>query len=107
MHNYCIDSDDTVVLSRTASDEWQHEMQGAVPTVATDPSDSNGGIAPRQLLDGGNHFDDIGLSGRYNRQRRGYNYISENEGTPLPQDRQHDFLVASAGLTRPSLVTRR
>jgi hypothetical protein len=80
-------------------------MHGAVLLVVTDHSDSNGGIAPCHLLDGGNHFDDIGLSGRYNRQRR-YNNISENEGTPLLRDRQHD-LVALAGLTRPSLVTRR
>jgi hypothetical protein len=34
-------------------------MHGATPMVATDHSDSNGGIAPCQLLDGGNHFDDM------------------------------------------------
>jgi hypothetical protein len=105
LHNYCIDADNTtVVLSSTASDEWQHEMNGAVPMVPTDHSDSNGGITPRQLLDGGNHFDDIGINGRYNRQRR-YNYMTAIEGTQLPRDRLHD-LVASVGLTRPSLVTR-
>ena len=71
---------------------------------ATDHYDSNGGMTPHQLLDGGNHFDDIGISARYNRQRR-YNYLSAIEGTPLPRDRLHD-LVASVGLTRPSLVTR-
>jgi hypothetical protein len=67
LHNYCTDADDTVVLSSTAYDKkWQHEMHGAVLLVATDHSDSNGWIAPRHLLEGGNHFDDIGLSGRYN-----------------------------------------
>jgi len=104
LHNYCIDADDTVVLSSTAADEWQHEINGAVPMEATDHYDSNGGMTPHQLLDGGNHFDDIGISSRYNRQRR-YNYLSAIEGTPLPRDRLHD-LVASVGLTRPSLVTR-
>ena len=35
---------------------------------------------PRQLLEGGHHFDDIGgITGRYNRQQR-YNYICENKG---------------------------
>ena len=97
LHNFRIDADDTVVLSSTASDKWQHEINGAVSTVPTDHSDSNGGITPRQLLDGGNHFDVIGrISGCYNQQRR-YNYISEIEGTPLPRDRLHDS-VASVGL---------
>ena len=92
LHNFCINVDDAVVLSSTASDELQHEINGAVPMVPTDHSDSNGRITPRQLLDGGNHFDDIaGIIGRYNRQQR-YNYISKIEGTPLPQDRLHDLV---------------
>ncbi len=63
----------------------------------TEHFDSSGGITPRQSVDGGHHFDDIGINGCYNRQQR-YNYISENEGTTLPHDRMHD-LVASVGLT--------
>ena len=105
LHNYCIVADDNVVLPCTASDEWQHEINGAVPMVETEHSDSGGGITPRQLLEGGHHFDDIGgITGRYNRQRR-YNYVCENQGVTQPRDRLHD-LVASVGLTRPSLQVR-
>ena len=105
LHNYCIDADDNVVLPCTASDEWQHEVNGAVPMEETEHSDSSGGITPRQLLEGGHHFDDIGgITGRYNRQRR-YNYICENQGVTQPRDRLHDS-IASMGLTRPSLQVR-
>jgi hypothetical protein len=52
LHNYCIDADDTDILLSTTSDKWQHEMNGAVPMESTDHSDSNGGMTPRQLLDG-------------------------------------------------------
>ena len=100
LHNYCIDCDDTVTPS-TASDEWRSEVNGAIPLVTTTEAqhDLNSGRTPRQLLDGGNHFDDIGSNGRYNRQRR-YNYMSESVGIPLPRDYLHSF-VASVGLTRP------
>jgi hypothetical protein len=100
LHNYCIDCDDTVTPS-TASDEWRSEINGAIPLVTTLEAhhDLNSGRTPRQLLDGGNHFDDIGSNGRYNRQRR-YNYMSESVGIPLPRDYLHSF-VASVGLTRP------
>ena len=57
-------------------------------------------LTPRQLLDGGNHFDDIGFNGRYNRQRR-YNYTSRSTGIPLPRERLHAH-VADTGLTRPT-----
>ena len=71
LHNYCIDADNTVVLSSTASDEWQHEMNRAVLLmVATDHSDSKGGMTLCQLLGGWNHFDDVvGICGCYNQQR--------------------------------------
>lgn len=103
LHNFCIDTDDSVVLPSTASDAWENEVNGAVPLVETEHSDLlNHSVTPQQLMDGGNHFDDIGSMGRYNRQRR-YNYISETQGIPLPRDRLHS-LVASAGLARPALV---
>jgi DDE superfamily endonuclease len=101
LHNYCIDNDvshcDVAFMS--AADEWRNEMNGAVPLVETQHSESNHDVAPRQWLDGGHHFDDIGLTERYNRQRR-YNYISRTNGITLPRDRMHSF-VASVGLTRP------
>lgn len=102
LHNYCLDANDCVVLPATANDEWQNEVNGAVPLVVqTRHSSESSSVTPQQLLDGGNHFDDMGSNGRYNRQRR-YNYIAETDGIVLPRDRLHS-LVASVGLTRPSL----
>jgi hypothetical protein len=85
------------------TDEWQNEMNGAVPLVV--PTQYSGGsrqdVVPEQLIGGGDHFDDIGANTRYNRQRR-YNYwIERNEGMMLPRDEMHSF-VASIGLTRPT-----
>ena len=101
LHNFCIvEANDTVVLPATARDEWQNEVNGAVPLVRQTEHPDSDGIAPRQLLNGGFHFDDVGNNGRYNRQRR-YNYVSATMGTPLPRDMLHSF-VASSGLTRPS-----
>ncbi len=103
LHNYCIDADGASDLTFTASDERQHEINGAVPLVTTGDSQESSGhdVVPEQLLDGGNHFDDIGgVNGRYNRQRR-YNTISENAGVALPRDRLHSN-VAAIGVTRPT-----
>ncbi len=86
----------------TAADEFQNEASGAVPLVETQQHSELGTNAatPRQLLDGGHHFDDIGLCGRYNRQQR-YNYISTAAGILLPRDRLHS-LVVETGVTRPT-----
>ena len=93
------------MLPCTASDEWQNEVNGAVPMVQMEHYNSSDGMTPRQLMDGGNHSDDIGgINSRYNRQRR-YNYVCENECRMLPRNRLHN-LVASVGLTRPSLQVR-
>ena len=102
LHNYCIDTDMTHcdVSYSTAADEWRSEVNGAVPLVETEHSESSRDVTPRHLLDGGHHFDNIGLNGRYNRQRR-YNYMSESSGIQFPRDRLHSF-VASIGLTRPT-----
>ena len=107
LHNYCIDENeaDCDAPYSTATDEWRIEVSGAVPLVRTpeqytEDDASGGGMTPRQLLDGGNHFDDIGVNGRYNRQRR-YNYTSRSTGIPLPRERLHAH-VADTGLTRPT-----
>jgi hypothetical protein len=80
------------------ADAWEMEVNGAVPLVKVDGSD----VAIQQLIDGGNHFDDIGYHRRHIRQLR-YNYMSENEGQPLPRDQLHS-MVASAGLTQPAPI---
>jgi hypothetical protein len=101
LHNYCIDADGNSDLNYTANDEWQTEVNGAVPLVATQDLQSTHEAVPEQLLDGGHHFDNIGgVNGRYNRQRQ-YNYMSATDGTPLPRDRLH-LQVASTDLTRPT-----
>jgi hypothetical protein len=104
-HNYCIDHNDSSDLTYIASDEWQHELNGAVPLVTVrDLSAGNNDVVPEQLMDGGNHFDDIGgMGGRYNRQRR-YNYVSRVEGIPLPRERLHSH-IEGIGLTRPTPVS--
>lgn len=103
LHNFCImEANDDVVLPATARDAWRNEVNGAVPLVHQTQHPESGGVTPTQLLDGGNHFDDVGTNGRYNRQRR-YNYMAEMVGgARLPRDRLHSF-VASVGLTRPLL----
>ena len=91
---------------RNAVDEWRNEESGAGPLVETrhmqytDDSISTWTVTPHPLLDGGNQFDDIGVNGRYNRQRR-YNYLSRITGRPLPRERLHSH-VADTGLTRPN-----
>ena len=101
LHNYCIDCNDSRVAPSTPSDEWRSEVHGAVLLVDTteDHNNLDGGVTPRQLLDGGHHFDDFGINGRYNMQRR-YNYAAANSGRVLPRDALHS-LVASMGITRP------
>ena len=48
LHSYCINADDNVVLPCTASDEWQNEVNGAVPMVETEYSDSSGGSTEQE-----------------------------------------------------------
>jgi hypothetical protein len=88
LHNFCINCDDSQALAQTAHDELHTELNGAVPLVRrqTHDSDFQGEVlVPQQLLDGGNHFDDMGGAPmRYNRQRR-YNYWVQNEGMALPR----------------------
>ena len=113
LHNFCIDSDDSCALSHTARDEWNMELNGAIPLVITRRHSHNSSeaqedvvVVPQQLLDAGNHFDDIGgATIRYNRQRR-YSYWMRNEGMVLPRDRLHT-LIASVGLTRPTPLPSR
>jgi hypothetical protein len=59
----------------------------------------NGDIISQQLMNDGNHFNDLeGKYGRYNRQRW-YNFISKTSRVPLPHD-QLDSYIASIGETQ-------
>jgi hypothetical protein len=62
------DCDVTPDLTYMPNNKWNIELNGGVSLVtATDDGD----IIPQQLMNGGNHFNDLGgTNGRYNRQRR-------------------------------------
>ncbi len=99
LHNFCIvEANDTVVLPATARDAWQNEVNSAVPLVCKTQHPESGGITPTQLLDGGNHFDDVGINGCYNQQQCYENMAEMAGGAPLPRERLHSF-VASKGLS--------
>jgi hypothetical protein len=70
LHNYCIDTDGNSDLISTARDEWQNEVNGAVPLVATRQQDSQSAscneVIPEQLMHVGHHFND--QAGFCNRQ---------------------------------------
>lgn len=106
LHNYCIDADNrTYDLTSTANDEWHTEVNGAVPLVA--PGDSWQDLISEQLLDDGNHFDDLGgtagtlvdstcsvaITTSANKQ---------TDGVAIPRDRLHAYSIASIGVTRPT-----
>ena len=104
LHNFSIDSEDHRSEGYTACDEWQHEVNGAVPLVPirTDDShlDDNTVGVPEQLMDDGNHKNDIGgRRGRYNRQRH-YDNSSVRTGRELLREHLH-LQIATMGLTRP------
>jgi hypothetical protein len=45
-NNYCIDAEDNSDLSSTATDEWQTEVNGGVPLVATRDLSSSHDVIP-------------------------------------------------------------
>jgi hypothetical protein len=98
LHNYCIDEKDADVPAISAVDELRTEMQGGIP-LETTPTPSGRVLLPRQLIDGGNHFDDMDRAHRRSRTRQ-YQSQAEASHQQLPRDRLHD-LVAEANLCRP------
>jgi DDE superfamily endonuclease len=97
LHNFCIDNKDGNPLPNTPSDALRHEIQGIIPLQPIQLNDTSNSIIPTQLMNGGHHFDDIGTTGRMNRQRR-----FEQLTMPLPHERLHS-IIADTGLTRPLL----
>ena len=101
LHNFIIDAEDdrsTVDLTYLPNDEWNIELNGGVPLVT---ATAEGDVIPQQLMNGGEHYDDIGgVPGRYNRQRR-YNYASVIDSVPLPRDQLHSY-VRAQNITRPT-----
>jgi hypothetical protein len=62
IHNFCIDQDDTSILQSASVDELRFALQtnGSVPLehLDVDIADDNTTV-PRQLIDGGEHIDDL------------------------------------------------
>ena len=99
LQNYCsieVEGEQSDLTS-IANDEGNMKLNGSVPLVPATASNLSRGssvaerddaddVVPRQLLDGGNHFDDIGETGRRARQRRCNNRRSSTN-IPLPCER--------------------
>ncbi len=65
MHNFCIDIKSIDIKSymdipmSTPADGWGIKMDGGVPLVPAPGAKSSSDVIPDQLLDGGNHFDNL------------------------------------------------
>lgn len=92
LHNFCIDENDGDATPLQAADEWNLQVEGAIPAADVEP-------LPIELLDGGNHFDDVDQVTRRRLVRRG-------NMPGLPRHVLHD-LVSTANLTRPNLTRTR
>ena len=101
LHNFCIDTDNSITACNTAKDTWISEVNGAVPLVPVEESlkQTANEVIAEQLLHGGHHFDDIGTTGRRNSRKRRCD--RNNNGRPLPRDALHT-LVSTQNLTRPT-----
>ena len=102
LHNFCIDEKDLKVPAVPPIDELRTEMQGGVPLETTTMTGRN--PIPRQLIGGGNHFDDMDRASRRRRVRQ-YEHEAQASHQQLPRDRLHD-LIAEANLRRPVPTTR-
>ena len=100
LHNYCIDEQDTNILPMTAADELRlvSNALGSVPLdeVSTDGDatmENRVGI-PTQLLDAGDHFDDVPREVR-DAQRRAF------QETSLLRERLSEDYVRENNYRRP------
>jgi hypothetical protein len=92
LHNFCIDKNDGDATPLRAADEWNLQVEGAIPTADVEP-------LPIELLDGGNHFDDVD---RVTRRR----LVQRGNIPGLPRHVLHN-LVSTANFTRPNLTRTR
>jgi hypothetical protein len=95
LHNFCIDEADAGV-NLSPSDEFNMESVGAIPLVHSFAANMP---LPLELLDGGDHFDDMDVNARKRRTR-------EDAAAALPRTVLHG-LIAEKGLTRPAPIRDR
>ena len=93
LHNYCIDEKDGAVAPATATDTLEIAADGGVALVGQSQT-------PEQLLNGGNHFDDILRRDRVQYQRQ------SNLEAVSPRDLLHEVVVKK-DLGWPSPVPRK
>ena len=70
LHNYCLDEKDSDVPTLRAIGEVRTELQGGVPLETIPTSTGRTMLLPRQLIDGGYHFDDLDQASRRSRTRQ-------------------------------------
>ena len=99
LHNFCIDEKEAHAPPSSALDELRTEMQGGISIETVTTSTGTRVLFPRQLIDGGLHFDDIDRQSRRRRIRQ-YRAQAVALHQPLPRDYLHNK-VAEANLTRP------
>jgi DDE superfamily endonuclease len=99
LHNFCIDEKEAHAPPSSALNELRTEMQGGIPIETVTTSTGTRVLFPRQLIDGGLHFDDIDRQSRRLRIRQ-YRAQAVAVHQPLPRDHLHNK-VAEANLTRP------
>jgi hypothetical protein len=111
LHNFCIDEEGMPSASNSFGgnydipsmlplDEDNIERRGRIGAVPlTQVEHAGDQLVPQDLLDGGNHFNDIDPNERRRLERRNYNMI-------LPRD-QLRLLIETKGLERPVPLPRR
>jgi hypothetical protein len=92
LHNSCIDQNDGDAAPLQAADEWNLQVEESIPTADVEP-------LPIELLDGGNHFNDVD---RVTRRQ----LVQQGNIPGLPQHVLHN-LVSTANFTRPNLTRTR
>ena len=81
LHNFCInETDETTVPSMTAVDDLNLTLGGGIPLERDEVAQMR---LPRQLLGGGDHFDDMDRLTRRARERE----AARNHATLLPRER--------------------
>jgi hypothetical protein len=99
IHNFCIDQTDTAILPITAGDELRlvSRNSGSIPLeelTGYDHGTVDENRVPRQLIGGGDHFEDVPRDVREGRRRR-YNEIR------LPRERLSEDVIRENNYRRP------
>jgi hypothetical protein len=107
LHNFCIDQQDKVgggnqVIASSVVDafSFMNDVEGFVDLEAVGEEHETEFLVPTQLLDAGNHFDEVPRNRRIHRDATGRPSIPNK----LPRKALHDVVLASHKV-RPS--TRR